>query len=306
MQIYTNLGDFAEQYRNGVIAVGNFDGVHRGHQALLGKAKSLSEESGSPFGILTFEPHPRTLFQAPSEPFRITPFLIKRERLEKSGADFLAELPFNRDFAQHSAQNFIDTVLKNGLGAKHIVVGEDFHFGQNRAGNIETLKDAGLTVTALHDINNDKDQKFSASRIRSLLRRGLIKEGNDMLGWEWEIRGEVIHGDKRGRELGYPTANMKLGDVLHPAFGIYATLVQIENEGTWRPAATNIGIRPMFETATPLLEAHLIDFEGDLYGKTLRVKPVRHLRGEARFDSLDALIEQMGKDTAKTRELLAS
>ncbi len=305
MDIFTNLGQFADKWRNGIVAVGNFDGVHKGHQALLAETKKRAQKEDVPFGILTFEPHPRTLFQAPTEPFRITPISLKREKLEENGADFLAEIPFTRNFAQLSAQQFIDQILKTGLGVKEIIVGQDFHFGQNREGSIETLKKAGIKVSPLEDINNKQNQKYSASRIRTLLRRGLISEANDMLGWEWEICQEVIHGNKRGRELGYPTANMTLEDVIHPAFGIYATLVQIEDSDKWHKAATNIGIRPMFETKAPLLEAHLLDFDGDLYGKILRVKPVQHLRGEAKFESIEELIEQMDKDTQKTRDLLA-
>ncbi len=305
MDIFTDLSGFADKYRNGIVAVGNFDGVHRGHKALLTKAKAHAKELGAPFGILTFEPHPRTLFQAPTEPFRITPTSLKREKLKENGAAFLAEIPFNRDFAQLSAQQFIDKILKEGLSVQEIIVGRDFHFGQNRTGDIRTLEEEGIPVSPVDDINNDQNQKYSASRIRSLLRRGLIEESNEMLGWEWEIRAKVIHGDKRGRELGYPTANMTLEDVLHPAFGVYAALVQIEGSDEWHKAPTNIGIRPMFETKTPLMEAHLLDFDGDLYGKTLRVKPIQHLRGEAKFESVEALVEQMDRDSLKTRELLA-
>ena len=304
-KIYSSSHSLPDTLKKCVIAIGNFDGVHKGHCQLLQKAKELADTKQCASGVLTFEPHPRTVFQAPSEPFRITPPPVKRERLTDAGIDFVYELNFSRETAQLSAAEFIENVLKRDLDASHIVIGYDFHFGKGREGNAKTLQDAGFPVTSISPVNNDRNQKYSASTIRSYLRRGMIDEANDMLGWDWIIEGEVIHGDKRGRELGYPTANVVLGDTLHPSFGIYATYVRIEGEENWRPAATNIGIRPMFETPEDLVEAHLLDYDGDIYGKTLQIKPIAKIRDEARFDSLEALVTQMDKDCRKAKELLA-
>ena len=307
MQIFETGKTLPENFRQGVVAIGNFDGVHKGHHALLSDAKARAEKAGVPFGILTFEPHPRTLFQEPSEPFRLTPTPLKRKKLSELAPDYIYECPFDRALAQLSAEEFITQILRQKLGVSEIVVGEDFHFGQNRGGDISTLKESGIPTHALGDVTSTKSgQKYSASTIRSYLRRGMIAEANAMLGWDWEIDGVVIHGNKRGRELGYPTANIALNHVLHPAFGIYATWARIEGEDTWRKAATNIGIRPMFKSEQALMEVHLLDYEGDLYDKTLEVRPVALLRGEAKFESLEALIEQMDKDCQKTRDILGA
>lgn len=309
MDLFQNISNFPNNLHGGVIAIGNFDGLHRGHCALIGAAAKIAAAHNVPLGILTFEPHPRTLFQAPSEPFRLTPPPLKRERAALTSADFMVELPFNRELAQLSAADFIQNILVESLHASHIVVGEDFRFGQGRTGDITTLAAQGeihgFGVTPLSPVQNETSQTYSASTIRSLLRRGAVAEADAMLGWKWEIRGEVVHGDKRGRELGYPTANVPLKDTLHPSFGIYATWVRIEGEDTWRPAATNIGIRPMFETKTALVEAHLLDYEGDLYGKTLHIRLVRKIRDEAKFDNLEALVAQMEKDCATATRILA-
>jgi riboflavin kinase/FMN adenylyltransferase len=287
-----------------VIAVGNFDGVHRGHVALLGHVKTLASGADVKSGLLTFEPHPRALFRSDDPPFRITPAPLKLRRLAASGLDFTCCLPFDWDFASQTAEAFIETVLRRGLKPSHIVVGQDFRFGQLRKGSAGTLRQAGFTVTEIAPVTNDDGTVFSSSLIRELLRKGEIEAANALLGYPWEIEGVVFHGNKRGRELGYPTANVPLGDTLHPAYGVYATRVQIEGEDQWRPAATNIGIRPMFKLQVGQVEAHILDFAGDIYGKKLRVQPVRKLRGEAKFDSLDALIRQIGEDCGQTRTVL--
>ncbi|MCB9988395.1 MAG: bifunctional riboflavin kinase/FAD synthetase [Rhodospirillales bacterium] len=304
MDIFTSLDDLPDRAHGAVIAIGNFDGLHRGHQALLQTVKGKADELGKPFGVLTFEPHPRALFRPDDPPFRITPPSLKAERLAACGVDMLYSLPFDWDFASQSAQKFIENVLINGLRPVHIVIGEDFCFGQLRKGNADTLRAAGLSVTTIGKVVCDHDQILSSSRIRAALRRGDIEEANALLGWEWEMRGTVVHGDKRGRELGYPTANVPLKDTLHPAYGVYATWVQVEGETVWHKAATNIGIRPMFKIPTGQIEAHILDFDGDLYGKILRVFPVKRLRGEAKFDSLDALIAQIDADCDEARTLL--
>lgn len=304
MDIINSIGHLTDAQKHSVLVIGNFDAVHRGHQTLLKQAKGLANEQGKKLGLLTFEPHPRRLFRPDDPPFRITPSHVKERLLEKNGIDILYSLTFDWDFASQSPQAFIDNVLKAGIEPDHIVVGYDFCFGQLRKGTPQTLMDNGYNVTIIDKIEDEDKDVISSSRIRQLLRAGKIAEANALLGWEWEIEGEVIHGDKRGRELGYPTANVMFGDTVHPAYGVYATYARIDGETRWRPAATNIGIRPMFESEIGLVETFIFDFDGDLYGKTLRIKPFQRLRGEAKFDSLDALVDQIAIDCAQAREIL--
>lgn len=309
MKIFNTARNLPESARGAVIAIGNFDGVHRGHQALLGEARRIADAAGKPLGVLTFEPHPRNLFRPDDPPFRLTTPDLKAERLAACGVDYLFALPFDWDFASLSAEQFITQILRDGLNAAHIVIGYDFAFGQLRKGTPDTLKDSGLPVTVVEKIADEGDDAFSSSAIRKALRLGDIPHANDLLGWDWEIRGVVQVGDRRGRELGFPTANIRLGDLLHPAYGIYATWVKImEDDGSeshWLPSATNIGIRPMFALQLGQVEAHIFDFNRDIYGKTLRVRPVERLRGEAKFDSLEALIRQMDEDCRNARQILA-
>jgi riboflavin kinase/FMN adenylyltransferase len=305
--MFTTLKDLPAEAQGCVLAIGNFDGVHRGHQTLLAEARAIADSSQRPLGVLTFEPHPRNLFRPDDPPFRLTTPEVKAERLEMCGVDYLFPLLFNWDFASLTAEQFIEQILRQGLNAAHIVAGYDFHFGQLRKGTPETLKASELPVTIVEKIADEGDDAFSSSAIRLALRIGDIDRANDLLGWEWEIRGEVLHGDKRGRTIGYPTANLKLGSLLHPAYGVYATRVQILDDGPdslWFPAATNIGIRPMFAVQEGQVEAHILDYDRDLYGKILRVCPVKRLRGEAKFDNLDALVAQIGTDCREVRSLL--
>ena len=288
----------------GVIAIGNFDGVHCGHQALLSKAKAIATQKGLPLSVLTFEPHPRRLFRPDEPPSRITPPDVKHWRLQECGIERLFSLPFDWDFASQSAETFIDDILKKGVDARHVVVGADFRFGQLRKGAPSDIEAAGIPVTTIEKLAGHDNQVISSSRIRQALRAGDLDLANKLLGWEWEIRGTVIKGDQRGRELGYPTANVNLHETVHPAYGVYAALVQVEGEDEWRPAATNIGIRPMFEVPVAQIESFIFDFDREIYGKILRTRPVKRLRSEAKFNSLDELIAQMDKDCQQAREIL--
>jgi riboflavin kinase/FMN adenylyltransferase len=218
--------------------------------------------------------------------------------------DALYSLPFDWDFASQSAETFINKILIESLGAAHIVVGNDFGFGQLRKGSPKDIEAAGLPITAIEKITSGDAQVFSSSRVREALGTGHIAAANEILGWNWEMRGIVEKGDQRGRELGYPTANVKLGETIHPAYGVYAARVQIEGEDIWREAATNIGIRPMFEVPLAQVESFIFDFDEEIYGKILRTRPVKRLRGEAKFNSLDELITQIAKDCARAREIL--
>ena len=286
--------------RGAALVIGNCDGVHRGHRLLVDTAKA----AGGRAGLLTFDPHPRQMFSA-GAPFLITPPAVKLDLLRAAGLDFVCTLPFDAAFAGLGADDFIDVILRQGLAPARIVVGEGFRFGRGRQGDTASFAAAGLPVTAVPPLR-DRAGAISSTRIRAALQAGDMAAANALLGWDWHIEGVVRHGDKRGRTLGYPTANVPLGETLRPDYGIYAMRVLIGDEEEWRPAVANIGIRPMFETKDALVEAFLFDFDRDLYGQTLQLQPVKRLRGEAKFDSLDALIVQMREDERQARTLLAA
>lgn len=282
-----------------VLAIGNFDGVHLGHVHLLTAARDIANAKGLPLHVLTFTPHPRQFFAPDVAPFCLTTPQTRAALLRANGVDHVINMPFTADLAATSAGDFMQKILIGQLNAAHIVVGADFHFGAGRAGNVETLSAAIPTtpITLYGDI--------SSTRIREALTAGDITSANAMLGHPWVIEGEVIHGDKRGREIGFPTANIPFTDLICPAYGIYAVWVDI-GDGIQRAGAANIGLRPMFALQKPLLEAYLFDFAGDLYGKNLKVMPVSRLRGEENFNSLDALIAQIAKDCTAARDILIS
>ncbi|MGH1331226.1 MAG: bifunctional riboflavin kinase/FAD synthetase [Paracoccaceae bacterium] len=286
-------------------AIGNFDGVHLGHQAVLDLARAHG-----PLGVVTFEPHPRQFFAPDAPPFRLMNAEAKRNRLEKLGVEYLYELGFDGALAGLSPREFAHDVLAKGLGLSHVVVGADFFFGKKRAGNAEMLRDFGAEfgfgVTIAELVETDS-REISSTNIRNALAAGDPREAAAMLGHWHRIEGEVIHGEKRGRELGFPTANMSITDLHPPRFGIYAVKVDVlsgPHKGSYNGAGS-IGVRPMFGENTPNLESYLFDFDGDLYGAHLSVALVEYLRGEEKFDGLEALIAQMDADCAQARVILA-
>ncbi len=304
MQIFENLENIPDEYKGAVLVIGNFDGVHRGHQVLLENGLKEARKAGKKLAVLTFEPHPHHLFYPDDPPSRLTPFALKARRLEACGVETLFSLPFDWDFASQSADNFIRSILIDGARASHVIVGHDFRFGQLRKGGPGDIKAAGLPVTIISEVSDEGNQPLSSSRVRQALRHGKIDEANMILGWDWEMSGEVVKGDQRGRELGFPTANFPVIETIHPAYGVYASLVQIEGEEIWYPSATNIGIRPMFELQSAQVETFIFDFDREIYGEILHVKPVKHLRGEAKFETLDKLITQISIDCKQAREIL--
>jgi riboflavin kinase/FMN adenylyltransferase len=287
-----------------VIAIGNFDGVHKGHAALIAHARAVSDQAGLPLVVLTFEPHPRQYFRPDTPPFRLTSAFMKARRLQALGVDSVEVLAFDDAFAAISAQDFMDDILAARLQAAHIVVGADFHFGHNRTGSVDVLVADGRFHVHPVRLEMVDGAAISSTRIRAALQGADMGLAASMLGWEWVIEGEVVHGDKRGRTLGYPTANIPLGDTLCPAYGIYAVRVDV-GDGLMRMGAASLGVRPMFEVKKPLLEVFLLDFTGDLYGRTLSVQLVQKLRDEMKFDDLDALKIQMAKDVVQTRAILS-
>lgn len=311
MRLFRHYSGLPPEARGAVVAIGNFDGVHRGHQAVIGKAARLAREFEAPTGVLTFEPHPRLFFQPDQPPFRLTPFRVKMRLLEALGADFLYSLSFNQRLAKLTAEEFVHYVLAEGLAVRHVVVGDNFCFGRKRQGNTALLeqlgRQQGFGVTVVKRIMASGAEPYSSTHVRLQLQSGNPTRAALLLGRYWEIEGRVRHGAKRGRELGIPTANIALDDILWPAFGIYAVRAKLDRtgDGPWMSGVANVGISPMFGYEKPLLEVHLFDFTGDLYGKHLRVALVDYLRPEMKFDSLDALKAQMAEDCRRARVTLA-
>ena len=313
MRIFRHYHDVPDAYRGAVIAVGNFDGVHRGHQALIGEARRLAEERNAPLGVLAFEPHPQEFFRPSPESFRLTPFRTKARLIAAEGADVMFALAFDAEMAGKSAQDFVLDVLIGGLGAGHVVVGSDFQFGKGRAGNVTVLsymgEMEGFGVTVFTPVAAEGGDKISSTRIREALKAGRPQEAAELLGHWWTIESRVEHGDARGRAIGFPTANMRVDDYQKPAFGVYAvraTVFEDDKPAGRYDGAANFGIRPMFETPVPLFETYLFDFDGDLYGKHLAVELVSYLRPEADLATLEELKAQIARDIEAARAALAN
>ena len=305
MQLISEHDAISEEARGAVVVIGNFDGVHKGHQALFNRARERARRLNTGFAVLTFEPHPKRFFVPDAPPFRITPRLVKLRRLAGLGADYVFGMTFDQALAKMTPQSFIDDILIDRCGAAEIFVGHDFRFGHKREGSAAMLQDnSPVPTTVIEQVGDEGDSVYASSRVREHLEAGDIEAANAILGWNWEIESVVTHGDKRGRELGYPTANLELGETIHPAYGVYAGRVCLENERSWRPAALNIGVRPMFEVKTGLVEAYLLNFDGDLYKRTLRVQPVAKIRDEQKFADLDALKSRMAEDCRQAAAML--
>ena len=306
MQIILPHQPVPPDLKNAVVAIGNFDGAHIGHQVLFEMSRKRALDLNAPFVILTFNPHPRTFFRPDSAPFLITSHALKMDRLAKSGAHGCVIIHFDADLANQTPDAFIETILKTHVNAAHIFVGADFHFGHNRLGNAQTIRDARIPVTTIDPMTDHTGAPYASTRIRAALQGGHIQEANRLLGWTWEIHGVVGHGDKRGRQIGYPTANVPMRDTIAPAYGIYAGWVRVDGDptGTWHKTALSLGKRPMFAVDHVLLEAYLLDFNGDLYDRTLHIRLVKRLRDEMTFETLEALIVQIGADCAAARDIL--
>jgi riboflavin kinase/FMN adenylyltransferase len=312
MRIFRHFDDVPASLRGAVVAVGNFDGVHLGHRALIAEAIRQARALGAPMTVLSFEPHPREFFKPSSESFRLTPLRMKARLLAELGADAFFAVPFDAAMAARTADIFVRDVLVKGLGVRAVVVGADFVFGKGRGGNLATLQQAGAAhgfgVTPFHTVLAGAGEKISSTRIREALKAAHPLEAAKLLGRHWAVEARVEHGDGRGRTMGFPTANMHLGHCLAPAFGVYAVRATIfENEQIVErhDGVANFGVRPMYEVTVPLMEAHLFDFDGDLYGKHLSVELVDYIRPEMRFSGLPALIAQIAEDCQTARGILA-
>lgn len=307
--VFDDWLDVPVTYHGGVVPLGNFDGVHRGHQVLIGKAADAAQAIAAPVIALTFEPHPRTFFVKDTAPFRLTAPAAKTRLLARFGVQAVLAQRFDPDFAAVSAEDFVDGILVAGLRARHVICGYDFTFGARRSGNVDMLQrlgeDRGFAVTVVPPVMRE-GEIYSSTRIREALRAGMVHEAADLLGHLWEIEGIVEQGDQRGRTIGFPTANVALGEHLRPRFGVYAVRAAVEESGewVWRDAVANLGRRPTFGKLQENFEVHVLDFDGDLYGRTMRVALVDFIRPEMKFAGLEALKTQIAADRDAAREIL--
>ena len=311
MRIFRHYEELPEEARGAVVAIGNFDGVHLGHQAVIREAGRIARASGFPWAALTFEPHPRSVFGAEAAPFRLTPFRTKARHIKALGVDILVALHFDLEFAERTAEAFVDDILVNALGARHVVSGYDFVFGHGRKGNCESLLHmggiAGFGFTCVRPVEDDAGEAYSSTRVRRYLIDGNPRAAAEVLGRPFEIEGRVEKGAQRGHDVGFPTANLHLGEYQCPMKGVYAIRagIDIDGETAWRDGVANLGERPTFDGKDTVLEPHIFDFHEDLYGRHLRVELIEYLRPEKKFDGIEALRTQIAKDCEQARKILA-
>jgi riboflavin kinase/FMN adenylyltransferase len=307
MQRLTLDGGVPESLQGSIVALGNFDGFHLGHQAVVGRAVSRGFHERRPVLVATFEPHPVSFFKPDAPPFRLTTIHQREQLFAHAGADAMLVFEFNEKLRETRAEEFVSWLLAGKIGAAGVVTGDDFSFGKGRTGSVETLKalgaHSGITAEAVAPVLVD-GERVSSGRIREALVAGEIGRATHLLTRDFAIEGVVQKGDERGRELGYPTANLTLGDYQRPKYGIYAVRVTLE-DGSEHPGVASLGVRPTFEPAQELLEAHLFDFAGDLYGRKIEVALHAYIREEKRFDGIEPLIAHMKDDEAHARHLLA-
>jgi len=293
-----------DRMRGGIVALGNFDGFHKGHQAVVGRAIERARAAGRPALVATFDPHPVRFFRPEAEPFRLTSLNQRQRLFAEAGADAMIVFPFNAALASLTAEEFVTQMLA-GVGG--VVTGEDFTFGKGRGGNVSVLGELGrkygFIAEAVAPVSDSGDV-ISSSRIREALQAGDCATATQLLTRPFAVEGIVQHGDKNGRELGYPTANVDLGTYLRPRYGIYAVRGRLA-DGRILDGAANIGIRPNFDPPKELLEPHFFDFSGDLYGQTIEISFHAFLRDEAKFENLEALTRQIGRDCDQARDVLA-
>ena len=305
MDVVYGWQEVPEQLKGGSLAIGNFDGVHRGHRAVLSAAKAKAKELGAPAGAMIFEPYPRKYFQPQKSFFRLTPLPRKLELLSQCDLDFTAVIPFDKTLAELTAPEFVRQILVEGYAIKQACVGYNFFFGKGRGGNPGILaregRIHGFGVTVVEAQGHDGDM-FSSTRIRELLAEGDVAAAAEMLGTWWRISGVIVGGAGRGTVMGFPTANIRLEDGVTLMHGIYAVNAYLD--GQKLQGAAYLGTRPTFDAGLPVLEIFLFDFEGDLYGKTLDVEFIAFIRNDLKFRSMEALSVQIADDCAKAKDIL--
>jgi riboflavin kinase / FMN adenylyltransferase len=294
--------------KGAAIALGNFDGLHAGHRAVIESARQASKRLGVPLGVATFEPPPRRFFQPDAPPFRLMTPRRREIALEALAVDEVHLLRFDAGMARMTDREFCERVVRGEVNASSVSVGFDFRFGKNRMGDVESLKriggELGFEVLIVEEVATH-GEKESSSRIRHAIERGAVDEAGKALGGYWIVDVIVEHGEKRGKTLGFPTANMKLGEIVHPAHGVYAVWAREDSGTSWRPGVANFGRTPTTGLRDPLLEVVMFDFDGDLYGKRLHTAFAKYLRPEQKFVGLDALVAAMKQDAANARTILA-
>ena len=306
MAVFAEYRGLPQSARGASIALGNFDGLHAGHKAVMEAARVAGHGK---FSVATFEPPPRAYFRPGDPPFRIFRPERRNAAILAAGASTVFELPFNGEMAAMTDEGFVRNVLVDGLGASHISVGFDFRFGRGRMGHAQRLSSLGRAlgfgVTIVEEVEG-RGAKASSTAIRQALMAGEPDLAAEMLGSPWTADGTVESGEQNGRKLGFPTANLQLGELIHPRHGGYGVRARIEGEADWRAGVANFGRTPTTGLRDPLLETHIFDFKGDIYGKRLEVQLVAYLRPEKRFDSLDLMVAQMHIDSAEARAILAT
>jgi len=306
LQRYTNL---TASDQGSVIALGNFDGLHRGHQAVIERAQSIANDIGAPLGIGLFRPHPYRFFKPDAAPFRLMSARIREQVMAELGVEFLYEIPFDETLRDMDDTEFVDRVLHHGLGIRHVIVGEDYGFGRNRCGDVESLTrlcgERGIGVTAISPVGLHKLYgKYGSTEIREALQEGDVFHAQHMLSRPWRVDGIVQKGQQRGRTINFPTANLDFADLVRPKFGVYVVEVRIDGEDIWRPAVANTGSRPTVDGEEARLEVHLLDFDRDLYGQLIDVRFRSFIRAEQKFESFDALKNQIMQDADGARAIL--
>ena len=307
MQRLTLAGGIPENLEGSIVALGNFDGFHLGHQAVVNRAIQRAFHERRPVIVATFDPHPVAFFKPDVPPFRLTSLDQREDLFAHAGADAMLVFEFNRELASMDAEEFVRDVLAGQIGAAGVVTGDDFSFGKGRSGDVALLKSIGEThgvvAEAVAQVVLD-GERISSGRIREELIAGNIGQATHMLSRDYAIEGVVQRGDQRGRDLGYPTANLQMADYQRPKYGIYAVRVTLD-DGSEHPGVASLGVRPTFDPPTELLEAHLFGFDGDLYGRTIEVALHAFIRDERKFEKLDDLVAEMRQDEAAARKLLA-
>lgn len=306
MKTLTDYRGLADSDKGAVIALGNFDGLHRGHQAVIEQARAVATSLNAPLGIGLFRPHPYRFFKSDAPPFRLMTATVRAEVMAELGIDKLYEIPFDNDLRDMDDTQFVDAVLHKGLGIRHVIVGTDYGFGKNRCGNVESLTrlcaERDIGVTALETIGLHKLYgKYGSTEIRKALQDGDVFLAAHQLSRPWQVDGIVQKGAQRGRTINFPTANLDFGDLVRPKFGVYAVEVRLDGETTWRPAIANTGNRPTVGGEEARLEVHIFDFGQDIYGQRLDVRFRSFIRPEKKFESFDALKDQIIRDANGAR-----
>ncbi len=303
MRIIRDVTTTPAEWKHTVLALGNFDGMHKGHTTLISECVALAKKLGTKPAVLTFEPHPREFFSPEKKPVSIYTFRQKVEHLGRMGIECIFALRFDNKLAATSAHDFIHQILGQSLSIKHVLTGYNFAFGKGRAGNTDFLKQEAQTLgfgVSIMPAVQDKDETISTSAIRAALAKGDIQKASHLLGHAYFLEGHVCHGHKRGQSIGFPTANLRMHHLCPPRFGVYA--VRILVDGAWHDGIANIGVRPTFGQNAPVLEVHIFDVNKDIYGKRIRVEFIEFIRGEQTFTGIDALRLQIASDIAQVRQ----